>query len=262
MPTRFLWFPALILLTSPLAAQQADQARVIITVGAGYVGGGDLWSVTGQPIRVGGGFVDTLDLSRRFSSGLGVMFSGTYFPGDHLGFNGEALLLGLGSEDNCTIGFTSGDVETAEICSSINSANRGATAVALSAGLVYRVASHDQISPYARLNLGFTVTQQSAIKVTGQHNTPQGPSDVPIYTDASPDRLHPYVGLGLGVTAVAGKGYQFRLEIRDNYLRVPVPAGPTIHEALEPNTVTRGKHIFSLMLGFDVVLERKRGRRY
>ena len=262
MPTRLLLLPALVLLTAPLAAQQADQSRVVITVGAGYVGGGELWTVTGQPLRVGGGFTDTLDLSRQLTSGLGVMFSGTYFPGDHFGFSGEALLLGLGSEDNCTVGFTTGSVETSEVCSSINHNSRGSTAVALSGGVVYRVASHDQISPYARLNLGFTVTQQSAIKMTGQHNTVDGPSDVPIYTDASPDRLHPYVGLALGVTAVAGKGYQLRLEVRDNYLRLPVPDGPTIHEALEPNTVTRGKHIFSLMLGFDVVLERKRGKRY
>jgi hypothetical protein len=190
------------------------------------------------------------------------MFSGTYFPGDHWGFNGEALLLGLGTEDNCTIGFTSGDIETAEVCSSITSANRGATSVALSAGMVYRIASHDQVSPYARVNLGLTVTQQSVIKMTGQHNTPLGPSDVPIYTDDSPDRLHPYLGLAIGATAVAGKGYQLRLELRDNYLRLPIPAGPTPHEALAPETKTRGKHIFSLMIGFDVVLERKRGKRY
>jgi len=85
---------------------------------------------------------------------------------------------------------------------------------------------------------------------------------VPIYIDDSPDRVHPYVGLGLGITAAAGKGYQFRLEIRDNYVRLPIPAGPTIHEALMPETTTKGKHVFSLMIGFDIVLERKRGHRY
>ena len=119
--------------------------------------------------------------------------------------------------------------------------------------------SKEAISPYARLNLGAVITQQSLIKVTGQHNTSQGPADVPIYIDDSPDRVHPYVGLGLGITAAAGKGYQLRLEIRDNYVRLPIPAGPTIHEALMPETTTKGKHVFSLMIGFDIVLERKRG---
>ncbi len=250
-------------LASPLEAQKtADEARLVFTVGAGYVGGGDLWSVNGQPLRVSGGFVDTLNLSRTLRSGLGVMFAGTYFPGEHVGFGGEVTLLGLGTEDGCAVGFTSGDPDTQEICTSISSMDRRATSVAISGALVYRVMSRQPISPYARLNLGFVITQQSLIKVTGQHSTSLGPSDVPIYLDDSPDRLHPYVGLGLGVTAAAGKGYQFRLEIRDNYVRLPIPAGPTIHEALEPETTTKGKHIFSLMIGFDVVLERKRGRRY
>ena len=250
-------------LASPVQAQKtADEARLVFTIGAGYVGGGDLWSVTGQPIRVSSGFVDSLDLSRALKSGLGAQFSGTYFPGEHVGFGGEVTLLGLGTEDGCTVGFTSGDPETQEICTSIASMDRRATSVAISGALVYRVMSKQTISPYGKLNLGFVITQQSLIKVTGQHSTSQGPSDVPIYVDDSPDRLHPYVGLSLGVTAVAGKGYQFRLEIRDNYVRLPIPAGPTIHEALQPETAVKGKHIFSLMFGFDVVLERKRGRRY
>jgi hypothetical protein len=29
-----------------------------------------------------------------------------------------------------------------------------------------------------------------------------------------------------------------------------------------PETTTKGKHVFSLMIGFDIVLERKRGHRY
>jgi hypothetical protein len=248
---------------SGLEAQKtADEARLVFTVGAGYVGGGDLWSVSNQPIRVAGGFMDTLGLSRSLRPGLGAVFSGTYFPGAHVGFGGEVLLLGLGTEDGCTVEFTSGDPDTQEICSSIAAMDRRATSVALSGSVVYRIASKQTISPYVRLNLGAVITQQSLIKVTGEHNTSQGPSDVPIYIDDSPDRVHPYVGLGFGMTAAAGKGYQFRFEVRDNYVRLPIPAGPTIHEALEPETATRGKHIFSLMIGFDIVLERKRGHRY
>jgi len=253
---------ALAFASSLKAQATADEARLVFTVGAGYVGGGDLWSISGQPIRVAGGFVDTLGLSRALRPGLGVVFSGTYFPGSHVGFGGEVLLLGLGTEDGCTVEFTSGDPDTQEICTSIAAMERRATSVALSGSLTYRFMSKEAISPYARLNLGAVITQQSLIKVTGQHNTSQGPADVPIYIDDSPDRVHPYVGLGLGITAAAGKGYQFRLEIRDNYVRLPIPAGPTIHEALMPETTTKGKHVFSLMIGFDIVLERKRGHRY
>ena len=264
MPRRCLLSGLAVLgFVSGLEAQKTtDEARIVFTVGAGYVGGGDLWSVSNQPIRVSGGFMDTLGLSRTLRPGLGAVFSGTYFPGSHFGFGGEVLLLGLGTEDGCTVEFTSGDPDTQEICSSIASMDRRATSVALSGALVYRLMSKQTISPYFRLNLGAVITQQSLIKVTGEHNTSQGPADVPIYTDDSPDRVHPYVGLGFGMTAAAGKGYQLRFEVRDNYVRLPIPAGATIHEALEPETATKGKHIFSLMIGFDIVLERKRGHRY
>ena len=158
-------------LASTLEAQAtSDEARLVFTVGAGYVGGGDLWSISGQPIRVAGSFTDTLGLSRTLRSGLGVVFSGTYFPGSHVGFGGEVLLLGLGTEDGCTVEFTSGDPDTQEICTSIAAMERRATSVALSGSLTYRFLSKEAISPYARVNLGAVITQQSLIKVNAAYH--------------------------------------------------------------------------------------------
>jgi hypothetical protein len=247
-----------------LAAQSADQAQLFLTVGFGFVGGGDLWAVKGQPLTTPNAFRDTLDLTRDLRSGLGAVFSGTYFPGDHIGFNGEALLLGLGTEDRCVIGFTTGAQITSDTCNSIDGQNRSATSVALSVGLIYRTGGHKAISPYGRVNLGVTITQQSFLKMTGT-TTSIGtgePADVIVYADDSPDELHPYLGLGAGFTGAIGKGYQLRLEVRDNYVTLPVPTGPTEFDGVKPPSTTRGKHLFSLMFGFDVVLERKRGRRY
>jgi hypothetical protein len=249
----------------PLAAQSADQAQLFLTVGFGFVGGGDLWEVKGQPLRTGNSFADTLNLTRDLRSGLGALFSGTYFPGDHIGFNGEALLLGLGTEDRCVIGFTTGAQITSDTCNSIDGQERSATSVALSLGLIYRTGGHKALSPYGRVNVGITITQQSFLKMTGSTTSTSGtgePADVIVFADDSPDEIHPYLGLGVGFTGAIGKGYQLRLEVRDNYVRLPVPTGPTMFDGVTPQSTTRGKHLFSLMFGFDVVLERKRGRRY
>jgi len=64
------------------------------------------------------------------------------------------------------------------------------------------------------------------------------------------------------VVGVIGRGYQFRFEVRDNWVRIPTVSGPAQRQGLKPPTSTSGKHVLSFTLGFDVVLERKRGRRY
>lgn len=253
-----------LLAAGPLAAQKsADQARLVLTVGLGFVGGGDLWSVPNQPYRRGP-LTDSLNLSRSTGSGIGFMFSGTYFPNNNLGLNAEAMLLGLGTTDGCEVSFTTGDPQTAEVCRSIEQRDKGGAGVALSLGAMYRFFSHSATQPYVRANFGFVVGQQSYLEMTGELVVPpQGEvADVPIYTDDHPDHWHPYIGLGAGFTAAIAKGYQVRLEARDNYVRLPVVTAATRFEGLTPPSGARGKHIFSLMIGFDVVLERKRGKRY
>lgn len=248
----------------PLSAQKtADQARLVLTVGVGFVGGGDLWHVANQPYRRGA-FTDSLDLSRSTGSGIGVMFSGTYFPSNNLGLNAEAMLLGLGTTDGCRVSFTTGDPQTAEVCRSIEQRDKGGAGVALSVGAMYRFFSHSATQPYIRANFGFVVGQQSYVEMTGEIIVPpRGEvADVPIYNDPNPDHWHPYIGLGAGFTAAIARGYQVRLEARDNFVQLPTVTGPTSFEGLTPKTSAIGKHIFSLMIGFDVVLERKRGRRY
>src|SRR5512147_963924 len=87
---------------SGLEAQTADQARLVFSVGVGQSsGGGTLWSVGKQPFIVDPTITDTFALTRSFRRSLNLVLSGTYFPGDHLGFNVEAQMLGLATEDDC-----------------------------------------------------------------------------------------------------------------------------------------------------------------
>lgn len=255
---------AALLSTSDLPAQTADQARLMFSVGLGQTsGGGQLWSVGRQPFLIDATTTDTLAIDRRFRRSLDVVLSGTYFPGDHLGFNVEAQLLGLATEDDCRIVATTGRIETRDLCRTIGRSERSGTSAALSGGVMYRIASHQPLHPYARVNAGLLISQQSFVKTTGiVYNAADEPAQLTLFEDRNPSTVQPYLSFGGGVVAVIGKGYQFRFELRDNWVRVPRVDGPTIRQGLKPSTSTVGKHLLTATIGFDVVLERKRGRRY
>lgn len=238
-----------------------DQARLIFTVGGGVVVGKDLWAVPAQAVQ----FIvptDTFAVERRIRSNLGVSFAGTYFPGDHFGIGAEGFLLGLGFEDGCRHVFASGNADVATACTSIQGATKSASAVSLSVGPVYRILSRSLISPYARANLGVLFSNQSSIRMVGQFPTPDGIADLVIYDDDSESRVGPYLGLGAGFTAAIAKGYQLRWEIRDNIMGVEKVTGSTPEARTIPPHEVVYKHLFSLTIGFDVVLERRPGRRY
>src|SRR5207253_2100915 len=64
-----------------------------------------------------------------------------------------------------------------------------------------------------------------------------------------------------GATIAAGRGYQIRWEIRDNIVGIQTVTGPAERGAVPPHE-TSYRHIFSLNVGLDVILEKRRGRRY
>jgi hypothetical protein len=251
---------------APLAAQQtADQARLSLGLAAGVTTGTDLWTVRGQPIFGGATLVDTLSVSRKTKGGLTVVFHGTYFPGEHWGFTGEAMLIGLGFEDTCEITFASGSARNAEICNSINREDTPGSAVALGLGVLYRLWSRKVISPYARVHGGMVISQHSGVQMEGTFTDPvtSQPTQFVLYDDPTPGKVSPVLGLGAGFTAALGRGYQLRWELRDNITGIDQVTGPTFGTPnLEPPHELTYKHVWSMTIGFDVVLERRRGRRY
>lgn len=250
------------LLPTGLAGQTADQARLVFSLGVGQTsGGGTLWRVGRQPLMSAQGDLDTLDVNRHFRRSLSVVFSGTYFPGDHFGFNVEAQLIGLGTNDGCAVVATKGDPFTADVCNSINRGKRSATSAALSVGGVYRVASHQPIHPYVRGNVGLVFSQQSFLKTYGEYDDSLGQFLVPLYFDSKSTTVSPYLSLGGGVVVALGRGYQMHFELRDNWVSLPSISGPATLGSVPPNHRV-GKHLLSFIVGLDVVLERKRGRRY
>jgi hypothetical protein len=272
MPARTLACVGLLVVTTPVSPLWAqgtgDQARLVFTVSAGAVGGKALWSVPKQAVHFPSApATDTLALSRDIRSTLVIGFGGSYFPGDHLGFGAEGFLIGLGYEDSCRQVFSSGSPSVAAACQSLQGATKSATAVILSVGPVLRFNSRKLFSPYVRANAGFVFSNQSSLRTIGRY--PGGSSgnlSLIIYSDEHDSRVEPSLALGAGFTAALSPGYQLRWEVRDNIVGVQRLSGPSPQTGDVASPVTPHeldfKHLISLTIGFDVVLERRRGRRY
>jgi opacity protein-like surface antigen len=257
---------ALAVLTPASAAAQAtrDQARLVFTVFGAYNGGGDLWQVGIQPVRFPNfdpDEVDSLAVARKLSSGFGLGVSATYYPGPVLGYIGEVALLGVGYDDRCTLVSPPTNNTGEVVCDGIQGSERGASMVLLSAGLVARAMSQGVVSPYVRAGLGLAVGSQSSLRMFGPTDGTQGEIFL-VYEDESNTRVTPAFLLGAGITGQVTPGMQFRLEARDNIVGFATITGPTTTDGLVPPSKTEYKHVWTVSLGVDIVLERKRGRRY
>ena len=240
------------------AQRTGDQARLIFTLSAGVIAGKDLWSVGAQPIQPTNP-ADTLALGRKIRSTLSIGFSGTYFPGEHFGVEMDGLLIGLGFEDTCRQTFSAGPSNTAAACQNIQGKEKAATAVVLAAGPVFRFNSQSLVSPYARGSIGLIFSNQSSLRTIGDFS-PSG--SITVYSDDHESRVDPAFLLGVGFTAAVARGYQIRWEVRDNIVGVNRITGPTSQANTVPPHKVDYKHLLSMTIGFDVVLERRRGRRY
>jgi hypothetical protein len=238
-----------------------DQARLVFTVSGGVVVGGHLWTIDNEPAEFAVP-ADTFAIGRRIRTTIGVGFGGIYFPGEHLGWSVEGFLLGLGFEDSCRLVFSSGSADAATTCQSIQGATKSASAVKLSFGPVYRFNSQSLLSPYVRANGGVVISNQSSIRTIGAYPVVNGTAERIVFDDNHESRLAPALALGAGFTAAVARGYQLRWEIRDNIVGVQRVTGSTPHSDMIPPHELTFKHLFSMTIGFDVVLERRRGRRY
>jgi hypothetical protein len=263
---RIRYLAAAVLLLLPVTRLEAqrtgDRARLIFTVSAAHVPGKGLWSISPQPIQDVDGsstFEDNLALSRSIMPTFGAGFSGTYFPGEHVGLSADAFLLGLGYEDSCRILGTLRSVQNLAVCESIDLRERRAAAVTLSGGAVFRAFSREVISPFARVNAGLLFSNQSSIRIEGFN---EDNALVRVYEHDSDTRVAPAFAVGVGATVVLGRAYHLRWEVRDNIVGVERVTGATPGPRVEPPHDQTFKHLFSIMIGLDVVLERSRGRRY
>jgi hypothetical protein len=262
---------ALLALLPATAAAQArsDQARLSFGIGLGYNGATSIWRVDGQEL-LDNAARDTVTVWRDVRSTIGVVFLGTYYPDDHWGFTGEAHLVGLAFTDGCARRSNSGSVQNAEVCDNINGQNSRGSAVTTTVGVVYRPLPWRMVQPYLRTNVGVLLSQQSSVRMRGTFKT-QDPDGIPgdsvysdyyVFQDKHPASISPTVGLVAGMTFFFARAYQLRVEAKDNIVSLERVTSTAPVENAEPTSDRRYHHVFSLTIGGEVVLEKRRGRRY
>jgi hypothetical protein len=256
---------ALVLCTPAAAQRTRDRPIIIFTISGAYLDGVGLWDVPDQPITdfTSAQVTDHFHLTRNVRRTWGAGFSGTYFKGSHLGITGDAFLLGLGYEDRCQLAAPAQSARNVDRCASIDDLDHSAAAVALTAGLVYRLAPDEFISPFLRASFGILVNNQSPIIMRAETIVDGQRAELTIYDDENTGtRLRPALSLGVGTTIAVGRGYQLRWEVRDNIVGIQRVIGATADWGFIPEVETTYKHLLTLMVGLDVVLERRPGRRY
>ena len=260
----------LIGLAAAAAAQSRDEPQLVFSIGAGMVAGsGELWSLPAQGVAVGGGTgIDTMGLARRLRPGPVATLSATYHRFRHLGFAAEVGYFGVATEQRCTPpanGYkTDAENKNAQACSRGNGAHVQTSMVGFQVGLSYRVATTARLMPYARASAGIGFLANSFIRTEGAI-TCSAAGDVCqwplIEGETTPERA--VIGtLAVGASVAISTGYRFRFEVRDLLASLPVPSAPANPANGLAPVGSSLRHIPVFEAGLDVVLERRRGRRY
>jgi hypothetical protein len=254
---------ALLLIGQAAVHAQAtrDQSRLIVGVSAGWIGGVDLWSVPNQPIVSGPQQQDIFSLDRRVRSNLTFIGQGTFFPSDHIGISGEVSYLGLGTTDQCLFVPSANDPFNQAACSIINGDDRSASAVSLTGGVVLRPLSRAEIQPYARLMVGVALMPRSTIPVTAVLGIRED-QVLQVYLEDGDKDARPTGVAAFGFSTAPRSGYQLRLEGRLTAVQLLTVTGPTATQNRVPPTSNVTKLLPSIVVGMDIVLEKRRGRRY
>lgn len=247
---------------APLGAQATnDEARLVVGVGVGYIGGAALWQVPNQPVATSSGRADQFNVVRDLRGNITFTGQLTYFPTPSFGWTGEVTYLGLGTRDGCAIVVDNGDSFNRAACGALNGHDRAASAVSAMGGGIYRFSSRGDIQPYLRATAGFALVPRSTTAVTaffGQDNT----TGLVLYLQDDSKAVKPTGALSLGLSTAPSNGYQFRFEARATAVQLVTVAGPSELGSPSPPTASKWVVLPSFIVAFDVVLEKRRGRRY
>jgi opacity protein-like surface antigen len=250
--------------TASLHGQTNDQARLTLGIAAGFIGSTSLWDVPNQPVYLASSpDPDIFHLHRELKSDITVSGHATYFGSPHLGVTGEFTYLGLGSSDACDVVHDNGNVELAAVCSALKGTLGSASTTVIQAGLVYRPLSRAALQPYAKLMGGLAFTPSSSIALQSIYGAIADTElIVTIYKDDNWKSIRTSWTAALGISTAPSQGYQLRVEARETWLPLSAVTGPTSGQGYVPPSKTVIKGIPSIMVAFDIVLAKQRGRRY
>ena len=250
--------------TAPAAAQTPTEPTIVLTFYAGAVTGHALWGIARQPLcqfsgDVCSGVYDTASVSRDVSASLAGGLTATYFPRSALGVQLDVSYLGLPLENHCTP-IVVANASNQTLCESIAGSSLASSALSFELGAIVRTPSlAGGLRPYARLGVGLLTYSGSTVELEGSYPPPPGMKIV--IADDNPTRSSVSFFGGVGLLANLSPEYVFRLEARDVYARLMRVDGPANDLAVAPVS-GHFFHDVALSVGFGIVLEHKRGRRY
>ncbi|HEY3933220.1 MAG TPA: hypothetical protein VGL65_01245 [Gemmatimonadales bacterium] len=264
-----VWFAAFVALAgtrTAVSAQTNDQARVTVGVSAGYISSVPLWNVD-QPIcSVGASCNPSIwHLQRELRSDISISGQVTYFGQPHLGITGEFTYLGLGSTDDCTIVHDNGDPDLQAACDALKGDQRPASVTTIQGGAIYRPITRTLIQPYFKGMAGLAFTPLSTVEMESIYGVVADTAvlQITVYRDPDWKPVRATLSLAAGFATASNGGYQLRAEVRETWMPLSAVAGPVAEgQGFIPAINHSFKHFTSVMVGFDVVLEKNRGRRY
>jgi len=260
---------ALALITTSSSAQTNSEPRLIFSIFGGVAKGPNLYNIPHQPLLlVFAPEYDTLALSRRATTAPMVGVNATVYRSSGFGVVAEAAYIGIRLDDDCTMVYERTDIQRRnyQVCTDIARRTGTVSKVAFSLGGAYRMASRSAVSPYVRLQGGVSIQSSSLVETVGTYNEVTSdnlvvPVNRVVIEDPGDISVHPVFAGAVGVSFALGPGYQLRAEIRDHLMRFQRPSGPADDQGQVAIEGFWG-HVPALVFGFDIVLERKRGRRY
>jgi hypothetical protein len=260
-------------------AQNREQPNLVFTISTGYLTGGDLWNIGRQlaPVTaVTTNGWDTLRLGRRIRPGFAATLGATYFASPHLGYNAEAGFFGIGTEAACAPVAPyipdPPDYKNQQACQYIQGENLRGNVVGFLGGLIWRFTTRGN-QPYVRAAVGAGILGNSYIETWAPilyHTTADSVSEASLLllSDSSQGRVTWMASLGAGATLPLAPGYQLRVEVRDLITSLPVATGAArdtlaiLRGIPRPPSAWKVVHIPTITVGLDIVLEKRRGRRY
>lgn len=244
-------------------AQTNDEARLTLGIAAGYIGSRVLWDIPNQPILSRFDTRSVFHLHRETASDISISGHATFYKGPHIGMTGEFTYVGLGNHDACILVEDGGDEELAAACNALKGAVGSASTTQVQAGLVFRPLTRSFLQPYFKGMVGLAFTPTSTIQTRSDYgNVGDTALILTIYKDDNWKSIRPTWTAAFGISTAASSGYQLHVEVREAWLPVGVVTSATEGQGLVPPHKTSIKNFPSILVGFDIVLEKRRGRRY
>lgn len=263
MRLRTIFIPTLLVMLPCLtiAGQRTnDESRMVVGITGGYIGGTDLWAVD-QPVANNNGQPDLFKLGRSLRGNITVGGHLTYYPRPSWGITGEVVYLGLGTRDRCALAAPSSDIFNRLACASLEGKDRAASAVAIMGGGIWRPVPRGDIQLYLKAQAGLALVPRSTTTVTAFFGA-DNDFALPIYQEDGSKAVTPIGAAAFGFATAPNRGYQFSIEFRATAARIQVVDGPAPVSVFAPPISSKWTILPTITAGFEIVLERRRGRRY